>query len=282
VTKKKAFNILRELEPNRYGRSKLHDRIYDEILIPGIDFTAGEAEEYQDNIQLLLKIMEAYSEFSEEAGRIHCMFSEYLQLRNEVTGIGQFFTPSNICDFMTEGVMAAHTKEVLKKRNLDDDRLTAWKREQLDDRGYRLLGMRRPVTILDPASGTGRFMMAMARYYRKHVGTYNFVFTNIDIDRRVWIYGVMNAILNAIPSRHLHGNTLSGECWEAFIVLPTGQWLKADHEAIEKQLKKDLATGLDKWVDTPQTSRRSVQKTSKKEDREGRKKTQPLSQFFKP
>lgn len=279
MTKKKALNLLRDLEPNRYGRSKLHDRIYDEILIPALEFTAEKADEYQDNIQLFLRIMEAYSEFSEEAGRTYCMFSEYLQLRDELAGPGQFFTPTNICDFMTRQVLTERIQRVYIKRGLSRGDLTAWKQKQMDHRGHQLLLRARPITVLDPASGTGRFMMAMARYYEENVGTYNFVFTNIDIDRRVWIYGVMNAILNAIPSRHLHGNTLSGECWEAFTVLPTGQWFKADHEAIEKQLKKGLATGLDKWVDTPQTSRPPRRPRKKSEEKP---EPEQLSQFFKP
>jgi len=156
------------------------------------------------------------------------MFSEYLQEHGKLNfHAGQFFTPYNLVDAMT--AMTLGTIKDLKGE---------------------------PLRILDPAAGTGRFMLGTAKHYAKEVGMFNFIFTNVDIDRRVFIYCVMNAILYSIPSINIHGDTLATKFWDCFATIPAGgicQWKRIDAKLMEERFKQMFeasrpAKGMEKFV----------------------------------
>lgn len=189
---------------------KLHDQIYSDILIPGLDFTPDLVEDYQAAIELLGTLIDIYQAYSDEAGPFGDMWGEYLECNGETSERnGQFFTPIDVVDMMVEMAFT----------------------------GQDLGG--RPKTICDPACGTGRFMLRTARYFaEKNHGAFNFLFTNIDIDRRAVVYCTMNAVLNGIPAICIHGDTLRLEVWDAFATLPIGQF--ARWERLRPEVARNL------------------------------------------
>lgn len=138
------------------------------------------------------------------------MFGEWFECSGQTRdGIGQVFTPITVVDTMVK----------------------------MNFTGLTLDG--RPITICDPACGTGRFMLRTARYFaRKNHGALNFLFTNIDIDRRAFTFCTMNAVLNGIPAICIHGDTLRMEVWDAFATLPIGQF--ARWERLRPEVARNL------------------------------------------
>lgn len=184
-----ATKRLAELEP--LNSPKLHDRIYD-LLVAGQFFTPDRLDEFQDNIALLATLQEIAADYTWEAGPFGDLFGEYLEAIGETSErTGQFFTPPDLVDLTT--------------------RITL---EDLDLGG-------RPKMIADPASGTGRFMLGVAKHFaEQNDGCLNFLCVNIDIDRKAFAYCVMNAVLHGIPSVCIHGDTLKVEAWNAFATIP--------------------------------------------------------------
>ena len=165
---------------------KLHD-----VLVRAPDYTPDKEEEYKPDTQFMGNIFLAYDQFLEEEderhGRFGDMFGSWMienEMRNSATG--QFFTPVHICDAMVQVSLPSRALEL----------------------GSSI------VRFLDPAAGTGRFMLRTAKHYHEHLGYYNFLFTNVDIDFRVYVFCVMNAILHHIPSIHIWGNSLSNKGYE--------------------------------------------------------------------
>lgn len=203
-----ATKALEKLEP--LNGPRLYDRIYNEILIPGLSYAPENAEECRSGAELLGNLMEIHNRYCKEAGPFGDIFGEYLE-NNEETNArnGQFFTPISLVD-ATVGVTFG----------------------EMDLSGP-------PLEICDPAAGTGRFMLRTACHFmEKNHGALNFLFTNIDIDRRVWIYCVMNAVLSGIPSICIHGDTLGVEVYEAFATIPIGQ--VAQWGRVRPEIAKEL------------------------------------------
>lgn len=74
----------------------------------------------------------------------------------------------------------------------------------------------KPILILDPACGTGRFMLGVADYMQKRNIT-NYIMFNIDIDPEFTKKTVEHAILYNIPAIIIEGNTLTNDfskSWE--------------------------------------------------------------------
>lgn len=188
---------------------KLHDRIYSDILVAGLDFRRDRAEEYP-GVELLGTLMDIYQDYTDEAGQFGDMFGEWFECSGQTRdGIGQVFTPITVVDTTVK----------------------------MNFTGLTLDG--RPVTICDPACGTGRFMLRTARYFAgNNHGALNFLFTNVDIDRRAFTFCTMNAVLNGIPGIHIHGDTLRVEVWDAFATLPIGQF--ALWERLRPEVARDL------------------------------------------
>jgi len=130
-----ATGRLEDLEP--LNSPRLHDRIYDEILVGGLEFRRDHAEEHREGIQLLGTLMDIHREYSEQAGPFRDLFGEYLENSGQTSErAGQFFTPPDIVDMMVRSMLP------------DTD-----------------LGRPEPFTICDPACGTGRFMLRTAAYF---------------------------------------------------------------------------------------------------------------------
>lgn len=206
----KWFKMLDELTSHRNPTS-LDRRIHEEILVKGEQFTQKKAKQFAPGLELLSKLIVAQNDYESKNGGFGDMFGEYL-LRTENTWKrgGQFLTPMNIAKFMV-------------KLSLSDDK-------------KQLLG--KPQITLDPAAGTGRFMLMTAKHYAETVGQLNFMFVNIDIDHIVYVYCAMNAILHGIPALTVWGDSLLYEFREGIVTLPLGK------VAMWKVLKKDKITAI--------------------------------------
>jgi hypothetical protein len=73
-------------------------------------------------------------------------------------------------------------------------------------------------------------MLQTAKLYAEKTGKLNFLYVNTDIDFRAYVYCVMNAMLNRIPSITCWGNSLSLEYSESIWVLPVFSWI---HPSVE-------------------------------------------------
>jgi type I restriction-modification system DNA methylase subunit len=207
--------MMSELEPVTQD-THLYDRLHD-VLKKAEGFTKDKADEFKDEIELVEKLFQIHSIYDEETGEEFCdMFGEYMVLAEQahMKRTGLFFTPMNVVKFMCQMLLV--NKEDLKGE---------------------------PKRILDPAGGTGRFMLGTAEVYAKVLGYYNFLFTNIDIDVRVYVYCTWNAIIHQIPSLNVWGNSLSEQYWEGVVVIPTSidgplRWHMLNTEQLDKILPK--------------------------------------------
>lgn len=220
-----ATRQLEALEP--LNAQPLHERAY-EILTTGEDFRPDRAEEFADRTALLGKLMEISRAYTAEAGPFGDMFGEYLECIGETSQkTGRFFTPQDLVTLMAD----------ISIRDLPLDG--------------------RPKTICDPAAGTGRFMLGAARrIVEQNEGCLNALFVNIDIDRRMFTYCTMNAILHRIPAICIHGDTLKVEAWEAFATIPMGQW--ARWERVPLATAKDLIFAAKQGAQPVPTTGREV------------------------
>lgn len=199
------------------GERNLDRRIFDEILLRGLEFREDEKEKFEENCKFLGELIEIHRIFEKDDSLyppdiFKDIFSEYMIEHNLLSqGLGQNLTPYQIVKFMVEVTFPMDVEQLRKE----------------------------PQRILDPAAGTGRFMLGVASYYAEKVKCYNFVMTNIDIDKRMFTYCTMNAILHGIPSFNVHGNSLSAEVWDAFATIPLpgvrfARWIRVDPEIAKK------------------------------------------------
>jgi len=198
-----------------YNRGvRLEDKLHKQILVAGDNFKQGDNS--TEGAELYMKIKQIHNEFNEK-NPFRDMFGEYMESNMLNEGIGQFFTPYNVCDMITEVSLPEIPAEIQ--------------------------------TILDPAAGTGRFMLSTAKHYAKKLGYFNFTFTNIDIDYRVWVFCIFNALLNNIPGIHILGDSLATKFRDAYATMPsflpngdeviyTTIWRRADAKALEEKMKK--------------------------------------------
>jgi hypothetical protein len=100
---------------------------------------------------------------------------------------GEFHTPKPICDLIA--------------------RLTVGKVESLPDD--------RPITVCEPACGSGAMILAFAQACPPEIRRRLRV-TAIDINRTACDMTFVNTTLWGIPTRVIHGNTLSSEFWSAW------------------------------------------------------------------
>lgn len=99
---------------------------------------------------------------------------------------GEFHTPKPICDLMARMV-------------IDLDSLPA----------------EGPITICEPACGAGAMILAIGEACPPEVRR-RLRFTAIDVNRTACDMTFVNTTLWGIPTRVIHGNTLSLECWAAW------------------------------------------------------------------
>jgi type I restriction-modification system DNA methylase subunit len=100
---------------------------------------------------------------------------------------GEFHTPKTICDLMA--------------------RMTLGDLESLPAEG--------PITICEPACGAGAMILSLAEACPPEVRRRLRV-TAIDINRTACHMAFINTTLWGIPTRVIHGNALSMECWAAW------------------------------------------------------------------
>ena len=207
--------MMRELEPVTQD-SHLYDRLH-EVLKKAEGFTLEKADDFKDETEVVRQLFEIHSIYDEETGEEYGdMFGDYMELTQQafMKQTGLFFTPMNVVKFMSQCLLT-------NKKDLEGE----------------------PKRILDPAGGTGRFMLGTAEVYAKELGYYNFIFTNIDIDVRVYVYCAWNAIIHQIPSLNVWGNSLSEQYWEGVAVIPTTvdgplRWIMVNTEQLDKILPK--------------------------------------------
>ena len=100
---------------------------------------------------------------------------------------GEFHTPKPICDLMA--------------------RMTLGDMESLPAAG--------PITVCEPACGAGAMILSLAQACPPEVRRRLRV-TAMDISRTACDMAFINTTLWGIPTRVIHGNTLSLECWAAW------------------------------------------------------------------
>ena len=220
--------ILEELEPISKSE-KLADRIY-KMLRKAADFTPDTADEFKEEQHVLNQVMLAHLDFKENPPHGHedfgDMFGKYYEGTEQTSDrAGQFFTPIHLVHMMTEILVGELTHET-------------------------------PIQYgSDPAAGCGRMMLKFAEKYHRELGYYNFLFNNVDIDKRMYTCCTMNAILYSIPSVTIWGNSISNEYWEGFVVIkdigmPT-TWHYMDKEAVQRFVPKfeRVKRGLDHFIE---------------------------------
>ncbi len=100
---------------------------------------------------------------------------------------GEFHTPKTVCDLMA--------------------RMTLADMDSLPTEG--------PITICEPACGAGAMILSLAQACSPDVQRRLRV-TAIDINRTACDMAFINTTLWGVPTRVLHGNTLSNEYWAAW------------------------------------------------------------------
>jgi hypothetical protein len=100
---------------------------------------------------------------------------------------GEFHTPKPICDLMA--------------------RMTLGDVESLPAEG--------PITVCEPACGAGAMILSLAQACPPEIRRRLRV-TAIDISRTACDMAFINTTLWGVPTRIIHGNSLSMECWAAW------------------------------------------------------------------
>ncbi len=100
---------------------------------------------------------------------------------------GEFHTPKPICDLMAQMLMG-------------------------DTESWPAEG---PITICEPACGAGAMILSCAQACPSEIRS-RLRFTAIDISRTACDMAFINTTLWGIPTRVMHGNTLSNEYWAAW------------------------------------------------------------------
>lgn len=181
-------------------RKNMKKEFYQKInnYVKGIKKIGGSFEDvlYENIIKRSVKdkkvkyfdeLVQIHTDYKMKYNDRYCdMFGDYLECQcSLVKSKGQVFTPKNIVDFMVQSVIGQAEKvKVLK--------------------------------ICDPACGTGKFMLGVARYLKKRP----YVMWNVDIDFRMYVFTVMNAVLNNIPAVVVYGDVLMNNFQEAVAVIP--------------------------------------------------------------
>ncbi|MDE2102159.1 MAG: SAM-dependent DNA methyltransferase [Patescibacteria group bacterium] len=100
---------------------------------------------------------------------------------------GEYHTPKPICDFMAQITMGDMSE----------------------------LPADRPITVCEPACGSGAMILSVGQVCSPEVRRRLRV-TAIDINRTACDMAFLNTTLWGIPTRVIHGNTISGEYWSAW------------------------------------------------------------------
>lgn len=238
ITDRKIIKKLNDLAP--INGPRLYEQVRD-LLAKCVEWAPEKTEEFiEDGTYEFFRTLVAIHREFFKLNPFGDLFGEYVS-DNELLSdrAGQFFTPINLAQMITDILNTVNTEEFNR--------------------------------ILDPASGTGRFMLRTAKTYHEAGAGYNFLFTNIDIDPMMWTYTTMNAILHDIPSISIHGNSLTMEYWGAYLVVPTntshsgapgiGLWYKLDPEKLMAEHRAMIESnrtpkGMERFVGKVKSRRR--------------------------
>jgi len=154
----------------------------------------------------LVKLQQYYGESVD-------LFGEYLEAKGLTSQKnGQFFTPASVCELISN--LIGH-----------------------EEPSY-------PMTISDPASGTGRLMIqdyvGRKSRHEEKFNPVNYIYYNMDIDYKAFLFSLLNAVLRNLRSVNAHGDTLSMQIWKTFSTQPTtvgvALWFDENFEAQKRQV----------------------------------------------
>lgn len=155
------------------------------------------------------------------------IFGTYLEEKNQTnTSLGQFFTPMPIAKLMSEINFPENIQELLDGKYL---------------------------SVSDPCSGTGRFMIAHADValskFKQFWTPTTFYYINTDLDHKAYVFSALNAVLRNLYSINIYGNTITLEVYGAIITAPNtsglSQWSSnIDLEKIKNILQEPLERNL--------------------------------------
>ena len=183
-------------------------------------------------------------EYKELFGEFTDMFGTYLEGKSLLDdGKGQILTPYQIVDYMCKSTIELSLKisdTEVDKEQTDDDKQEKFKFK----------------TILDPACGTGRFMLGVAKWYHQNYGMYNFLMYNIDIDINMVYCCLMNALLYNIPAFIIHGNALIPEnIWSVWVSIPQNGFQHAHFCVTSPEIVKPM---LNPKIETIKQEKRTL------------------------
>lgn len=119
----------------------------------------------------------------------------YEQVGRQSDALGQHFTPWNVS--LANAELTIHADDV-EDATADD-----------------------PLTVCDPACGSGRLLIAVAKAVHDRDPDTPLVVTGVDKDRTCARMAVVNLVLGATPGRVYHGNSLTMETWRRWDVRPS-------------------------------------------------------------
>lgn len=141
--------------------------------------------------------------FSEALGELVVATSEaqrpvvgdiYEEIGNQADDFGQYFTPWNISVFKAQMTIAS---EDAADATADD-----------------------PLTVADPACGSGRLLVAAARTLHDHDPSAPIVVSGTDKDRTCARMAVVNLVIAGVPGRIRYGDSLTQEIHRTWLVEP--------------------------------------------------------------
>jgi hypothetical protein len=125
------------------------------------------------------------------------LFGTYQELEGRNNkALNQYFTPSHVCEMMAS--MQIDEQELIAKRE---------------------------ISIMDPASGTGRMMIGASVTVNKvlsprHQDPNKVLYVNVDLDSRCFVFVALNAALRNLKAICIYGNGLSNEIFDFFVTEP--------------------------------------------------------------
>lgn len=178
-------------------------------------YEKSEIELFVAMLTHLVLELEQYAESPKDV--LGSIFHE-LELHNKYKG--QFFTPQNIADMMSEVTFETVDKQAI------------------DEQGY--------VSVCEPCAGSGVMVLSFARAMKKR--GYNFqtdmVVTAIDIDIKCVHMAYLQFSLYGIPAIVIHGNSLTREVWSYWYtplyVLGGWHWKTRNNKKAEGNTKKPV------------------------------------------
>lgn len=163
-----------------------------------------KSEEQNQIVKLFVLLTEALTRAVEMGTPCDVLGSIFHRLELHNKYAGQFFTPSHICELMSE---VALDGEKCKK--------------DIDEKGY--------ITVYEPASGSGAMVIGMAAAMVKNKMNYQqqLCVTACDVDIKCVHMTYLQLSLYHIPAVVIHGDSLTLEEWSRWYTpaYMMGQWM---------------------------------------------------------